>query len=155
MIAGISVALWSGVLISSFLVYQNTQKQNQINWEKWQSKMTGVFKQTEEMTGDPNIRIQAWEKYLASYAKDNPFSAEDEDLRMKAEAHLQEVEAEKKESIRMAKQQNDAAQRQRQQAQAAQQVQVAQLQRQQAENAANASKANSEIGFAILKHALR
>lgn len=155
MIVGISVALWGGVLISSFLVYQNTQKQNQINWEKWQTKMAGVFKKTEELTGDPNIRIQAWEKYLVSYAKDNPFSAEDEDLRMKAEAHLQEVEAEKKESIRMAKQQNDAVQRQRQQAQAAQQVQVAQLQRQQAENAANASKANSEIGFAILKHVLR
>ncbi len=172
MIVGIGGILWGAVLIAAYMSHQNSQKQIQLNWEKWQFEMTATFDQTESLKGEPDVRVKAWKKFLASYAKDNPYSTEDEKLREQGETHKQEAETEMKEAELEAKTRAKAAQQQMRQAQTQmRQAQIAQQQMRQTQTAqqqilqaqaaqqqqllqAQRDKAVTDAGFALFNRLL-
>jgi hypothetical protein len=73
-------------------------------WEKWQIEMNAAFDQAQNTKGDADARARAWAQFLAGYAKDNPFTLDDDKLRAKAETNRQGAEEEKK-ALLAAKQQ--------------------------------------------------
>jgi len=59
-------------------------------WEKWQSEMNSNFQKVEALNRDPNLspasKAQMWQDFLDGYADENPFSQEDNEMRIKARA---------------------------------------------------------------------
>ena len=57
-------------------------------WEKWQNEMNASFQKVEALDRDPNLspvsKVQMWQDFLNSYSNDNPFSIEDNGMRLKA-----------------------------------------------------------------------
>ena len=63
-------------------------------WAQWQARMKADFDRIAAFTGSADLQAKAWERFLATWAQDNPLSSEDDALRDQA------------------KQRRDAAQRQ-------------------------------------------
>ncbi len=59
---------------------ENTRKQ----WAQWQVKMKADFDKTAAFKGSADLQVKAWERFLATWAQDNPLSQEDEVLRKQA-----------------------------------------------------------------------
>ena len=70
------------------------QQENRAQWNKWQKGMKKAFDEAATFSGAPDLQAMAWGRFLANYAQDNPFSAEDKQLRADAQARKQEAEAE-------------------------------------------------------------
>jgi len=151
MIVSVAGVLWGAVLIGAYFVYQDSQKQVQLAWEKWQSEMRTAYDQTESLKDAPDARVKAWKQYLASYAKDNPFSTADEKLRAQAETNIQEAEVEMKEAKNNAKARAQAQAHAQAQNQVAQQQMRAQQQLIQAQR----DKATADFGFALINRFAR
>lgn len=54
-------------------------------WAEWQGRMRADFERTTALSLAPELQTVAWERFLATYGQDNPFSVEDERLRSQAE----------------------------------------------------------------------
>jgi serine/threonine protein kinase len=158
MVVGIGGALWGTVLVAAYLSYQNSQKEIQASWVKWQSEMSAAYDHAESLKGSPDERLKSWKQFLAIYNKDNPFSTADEKLRAQAETNQQETEVEVKEAkattkanqYQMAKTQA-AQQQMRAQQQQQMQLQQQQMQMQQAQR----DKASAEFGAALIRGLVR
>jgi hypothetical protein len=60
-------------------------------WRQWRDRMTADFAQIEALGGSevsPTLEVEAWEKYLAAYAADDPTSEQDQGLRRLAQERL-------------------------------------------------------------------
>ena len=58
-------------------------------WAAWQARMKADFDKTVKFSGGADLKVKAWERFLAVWAQDNPQSQEDERLRVEAQAKLQ------------------------------------------------------------------
>lgn len=54
-------------------------------WAAWQSSMKADFNKAASFKGSAELEARAWERFLAAYSENNPFSEEDEQLRADAE----------------------------------------------------------------------
>ncbi len=54
------------------------------SWAQWQARMDAAFRETEAFRGRAASRQAAWDRFLAAFGQDNPFSGEDDLLRGQA-----------------------------------------------------------------------
>jgi hypothetical protein len=54
------------------------------DWAQWQSSMRADFDRVLAFSGTPDLRRQAWERFLEAWRANNPHTLEDEDLRRRA-----------------------------------------------------------------------
>ena len=62
------------------------------SWTAWQSRMAADFEKAMDY-GDAKLSATAWQRFLEAYGEDNPFSTEDERLRVEARARLTQVQS--------------------------------------------------------------
>jgi len=78
-----------GAFFDDILKARTEQKQAIERWSAWQSAREREYSQAQEIDGDnylsPEQKKAAWERFLSAVSDNNPFSAEDEELRAKAE----------------------------------------------------------------------
>ncbi|MEW6265758.1 MAG: caspase family protein [Thermodesulfobacteriota bacterium] len=62
------------------------------SWQEWQAAMDKAWLEVETLENDSNLpsakKAEAWQRVLAGYGDDNPYSAEDDGLRSKARQRL-------------------------------------------------------------------
>jgi formylglycine-generating enzyme required for sulfatase activity len=70
------------------------EQQARSQWQAWQGRMQGDYdKLLSEGAGlAPDLRVQAWQRYLEAWKVDNPMGADDEALRAQAQQRLQEAQ---------------------------------------------------------------
>ena len=56
------------------------------NWATWQQDMNVAFKQVMDFEGEANLKVEAWDRFLAAYAKSNPYSEADDELRARGKS---------------------------------------------------------------------
>jgi FKBP-type peptidyl-prolyl cis-trans isomerase len=59
-------------------------QRNRGEWAQWQSSMRADFDRVLAFSGTPDLRRQAWERFLEAWRANNPHTLEDEDLRRRA-----------------------------------------------------------------------
>lgn len=96
------------------------QQEGRGQWDKWQQAMKADYDKIAALNAEADLQVTAWERFLASYTHDNPFSAEDETLRAQAQNKKQNAQAQQQQATANLQQQKREAERQRQQAEAAQ-----------------------------------
>ncbi len=64
------------------------------NWGRWQAGMKSDFDKVNGLNAEPELKLTAWDRFLASYKENNPFSEEDERLRADARSRKQALENE-------------------------------------------------------------
>ena len=57
-------------------------------WARWQQRMKADFDAAVAFSGAADLQVRAWERFLAAWAHDNPYSREDEELRQQAQDRL-------------------------------------------------------------------
>ena len=57
-------------------------------WARWQLRMKADFDAAAGFTGAADLQVRAWERFAATWAQDNPYSREDDDLRQQARDRL-------------------------------------------------------------------
>jgi formylglycine-generating enzyme required for sulfatase activity len=62
-------------------------------WSRWQQRMRGDFDAAVAFTGSADLRVKAWERFLAAWAQNNPFSSDDETLRAQAQQRLGQAQS--------------------------------------------------------------
>ncbi|CAK0765917.1 formylglycine-generating enzyme [Gammaproteobacteria bacterium] len=67
------------------------QQEARTTWNNWQRDMEQSYTKAEEFHGSPDLQVVAWERFLANYAQDNPYSEVDQQLRKKAQEQYQEA----------------------------------------------------------------
>lgn len=59
-----------------------------VQWDKWQQDMNASFQKAQNLDHDANLsatsKAQMWKDFLNSYATDNPYSQQDDSLRLEA-----------------------------------------------------------------------
>lgn len=68
------------------------QQESRAKWDKWQQEMKADFDKIVAMNAAPDLQLTAWERFLASYMEENPFSVEDEQLRTLAQTNKQNAQ---------------------------------------------------------------
>ena len=58
--------------------------------------MQADFDKIVSLNAEPDLQITAWERFLSSYAQDNPLSGGDEELRAQAQGRKQQAEERKR-----------------------------------------------------------
>ncbi len=71
----------AGFLLADLEQQQAARKQG----ADWQRRMRAEFERKTSLSLGPELQTVAWDRFLATYGQDNPFSAEDERLRSQAE----------------------------------------------------------------------
>jgi TonB family protein len=56
------------------------------NWDAWQGRMRGNYNKVAAMDGSPDLKAQAWERFLATFPETNPYSREADTLREQVRA---------------------------------------------------------------------
>jgi hypothetical protein len=54
-------------------------------WSNWQTRMKADFDKTAAFQGSADLQAKAWERFLATWAQDNPLSRDDDALRAQAQ----------------------------------------------------------------------
>ena len=90
-IASIPVPAGADVSLDDIKKQQRARDQ----WGKWQADMKTDFDKIAALNVEPDLQIAAWERFLSSYAQDNPFSSEDNELRAQAKIKKQTAEKRK------------------------------------------------------------
>ena len=57
-------------------------------WAQWQTRMQADFDKIATFGGSADLQAKAWERFLVTWAEDNPLSADDEALRGQAQQRL-------------------------------------------------------------------
>ncbi len=57
-------------------------------WAEWQQRMQGDFDRAAAFQESPDLRVQAWQRFLGAWKDDNPISGDDERLREQAQQRL-------------------------------------------------------------------
>ncbi|MDP1611759.1 MAG: SUMF1/EgtB/PvdO family nonheme iron enzyme [Sulfuritalea sp.] len=68
------------------------QKAVRKQWQQWQAKMKAAFDKVAAFDDTAEAKVVAWDRYLSAYAQDNPFSADDELLRARAQVKRDEAQ---------------------------------------------------------------
>ena len=84
--------------VSQDAVRQKKEKENQDSWSKWQAAMKAAFDKVATFTGSPGTQVAAWERFLAGYSQDNPYSGEARQLRAQAQSKKLDAEKRKREA---------------------------------------------------------
>jgi len=50
-------------------------------WAQWQAAMKADFDKITAFTGGPDLQLKAWERFLAAWPQDNPYTRADDELR--------------------------------------------------------------------------
>ncbi|WP_096701307.1 bifunctional serine/threonine-protein kinase/formylglycine-generating enzyme family protein [Magnetospirillum sp. 15-1] len=90
-LGGISLLVWRHDVSEE----KRIQEVRQQNWSAWQSRMKQAFDAAAAVTGTAANRRQAWDRFLAEYAEDNPLSTDDHWLRIEAQKRRQAIVDEK------------------------------------------------------------
>ena len=69
------------------------EEQVRREWSGWQQRMQADFERVGALQA-PDLRAQAWQRFLASWAEDNPTTSDDERLREQARQGLQAAQRE-------------------------------------------------------------
>lgn len=77
----------TGLSLEDLEKEDSTRKQ----WAQWQAKMKADFDKTAAFAGSADLKVKAWERFIAAWGQDNPLSREDDDLRSQAAARLQQL----------------------------------------------------------------
>jgi len=64
------------------------EEQTRREWAQWQAGMQADFDKVAGFTGAASLQVTAWERFLATWDKDNPTSTDDEALRQQARERL-------------------------------------------------------------------
>jgi uncharacterized caspase-like protein len=64
------------------------EEQVRRQWIGWQERMQADFDRVSQFQGGADLRVQAWQRFLATWKDDNPTSDEDERLRQRAQQAL-------------------------------------------------------------------
>lgn len=72
-------------------------------WARWQTAMKSDYDTINAFTGSPDLRLKAWERFLAAWPQDNPFSREDEELRRLAAVAVSGLQAANKPAPKLEK----------------------------------------------------
>jgi formylglycine-generating enzyme required for sulfatase activity len=62
-------------------------------WANWQQRMQVDFDAAAGFSGSADLQAKAWERFLAAWAQDNPYSKADEALRNQAQQRLNHAQA--------------------------------------------------------------
>jgi branched-chain amino acid transport system substrate-binding protein len=65
------------------------EQQAREQWAAWQGRMKADFDAAAAFTGGPDLQAKAWERFLATWAQDNPYGQEDDALRGQARQRLE------------------------------------------------------------------
>ena len=60
-------------------------------WDAWQGRMRSNYDKVAAMTGSPDLKAQAWQRFLDGYKEANPYSNEADSLRDQARSGLEEA----------------------------------------------------------------
>jgi len=74
------------------LEYLQKEEETRQAWAKWQAQMKADYDKTAGFSGSADLQIKAWQRFLATWAQDNPLSGEDEDLRSQAVTRQQQIQ---------------------------------------------------------------
>ena len=66
------------------------EEQTRRQWADWQKRMKIDFEKTAGFSGSADLRVKAWERYISTWAQDNPLSRDDDGLRAQAQSKLEE-----------------------------------------------------------------
>lgn len=77
----------SGLSLDDLEKEENTRKE----WATWQQQMKSDHHKTTSFKGSLDLQAKAWERFLGTWAQNNPLSQEDEQLRQQAQAQLAHV----------------------------------------------------------------
>ncbi len=67
------------------------ESKRRANWQAWQGRMRGTYDKVAAMTDSPDLKAQAWERFLAAYSETNPYNGEADTLREQARQGLEEA----------------------------------------------------------------
>jgi formylglycine-generating enzyme required for sulfatase activity len=62
-------------------------------WSQWQARMKADFDAAAGFSGSADLQAKAWERFLAGWAQDNPYSQDDESLRQQAQQRRDQAQA--------------------------------------------------------------
>ena len=82
----------SGVDLEDLQSQAESEQQAQSQWIQWQAQMQEDFLKISEFENQDSsiaLKQESWRRFLQNWQEDNPLSAEDTNLRLKAEARLQ------------------------------------------------------------------
>jgi uncharacterized caspase-like protein len=54
------------------------------DWAAWQTRMQADYDKVQQLNSSADLQAKAWERFLAAYPQDNPYSKDDEQLRQEA-----------------------------------------------------------------------
>lgn len=77
------------------------EAQRRQDWAKWQTRMLKDYEAVRGLAGASDLRLRAWERFTAGYSQDNPYSVEDESLRVLAAEMKLQVEVELANSLQV------------------------------------------------------
>lgn len=78
---------------------QEADKNQRAEWSTFQINMANAFKDTEAFTTaqtDSVLKVEAWARFLDTFAANNPFSEEDDSMRASASERLSQLEDEER-----------------------------------------------------------
>ena len=64
------------------------EEQTRQQWAQWQARMKAEYERVAAFTGSADLVVKAWERFLSTWAQNNPLSTEDETLRSQAQSQL-------------------------------------------------------------------
>jgi tripartite-type tricarboxylate transporter receptor subunit TctC len=69
---------------------EDLQREEQVRreWAQWQAGMKADFDKLLAFSSSADLRVKAWERFLATWAQDNPTSTEDDAMRRQAQDRL-------------------------------------------------------------------
>ena len=82
----------SGVDLKDLQSQAESEQQAQTQWSSWQAQMEEDFLKISEFENRDlsiGLKVESWRRFLQNWQEDNPLSAEDSNLRSKAETRLQ------------------------------------------------------------------
>ncbi|MFN7694366.1 MAG: caspase domain-containing protein, partial [Burkholderiales bacterium] len=62
-------------------------------WSQWQTRMKADFDAAAGFSGSADLQAKAWDRFLAGWSQDNPYSQEDETLRQQAQQRRDQAQA--------------------------------------------------------------
>ncbi|MFN7695328.1 MAG: caspase family protein, partial [Burkholderiales bacterium] len=62
-------------------------------WSQWQARMKADFEAAAGFSGSADLQAKAWDRFLAGWSQDNPYSQEDETLRQQAQQRRGQAQA--------------------------------------------------------------
>jgi len=70
-------------------------------WDKWQQAMKADYDKVAALNAAADLQNTAWDRFLASYTQNNPYSNEDETLRASAQSKKQSLQAQPKQATQV------------------------------------------------------